>query len=144
MKTLLHFGLFGALLLAVTPAWSDNTAELGDYTIYYNVFGANVLDPTVAKAYGLHRGCNSGVLTVAVRNKEGNSTAANIKAEATTLIGQSNRIAMHEIRDGKALYYVGGFYLATSGDPMKFAFTVQPSDGTRSTTINLQQQFFGC
>jgi hypothetical protein len=136
--------LGGALLLATSPLWADNVEQFDGYTIHFNAFNADLLDQRVANAYQLRRGCGDGVLTVAVRKADGTAAAARVKATTMTLIGQRTTMDMHEVKDGRSIYYVGGFAIVTDADPLKFTVSIQPEGSPREHSFDFTRQLFRC
>lgn len=132
------------LLSVLSPARADNVQQFGAYTIYYNAFNAGMLDARVAKAYKLGHGCGHGALTVAVRTHDGGSVNAKVNAVVTNLIGQRSTIDMHEVRDGKVVYYVGGFGIANDGDPLKIMVRVHVPGMAGEKSFDVSQEFYRC
>jgi len=132
------------LLCALSPSWADNVKQQGGYTVYYNAFNADLLDPRVASAYQLGHTCGHGIVTIAVHGKGGVPVPAAVNVIKTNLIGQQQRLKMHEIRDGKAVYYVGDFFIDTSTQPLSFDLQVTPQGDNSSIPIRLQQEFYTC
>lgn len=133
-----------ALLLAAAPLRADNVEQFDGYIAHYNVFNADMLDQRVAQAYKLRRGCGDGVLTVALRSGSGAAVAAEIKVTLITLVGQRAGVAMQEVRDGRSIYYVGGFAITTDAEPLKFALTLRPEGSPREHSFEFSRQMFRC
>jgi len=133
-----------ALLLITAPLRADNIEQFDGYIAHYNVFNADMLDQRVAQAYKLRRGCGDGVLTVALRSGSGAAVAAEIKVTLITLVGQRSGVAMQEVRDGRSIYYVGGFAIATDAEPLKFALTLRPEGSPREHSFEFSRQMFRC
>lgn len=136
--------LMTALLLATAPVRADNAERFDGYTVHYNAFNANLLDQRVAEAYKLRKGCGDGVLTVALRRDDGTAAAAAVRVSAVTLVGQRSAIAMREVRDGRSIYYVGGFAITTAAEPLKFVVTLRAEDGTRDHGFEFTRQLYRC
>ena len=63
-----------------------------------------------ARQYGITRSATRALLNVSVRRGEPGADVAvpaKVLAVATNLAGQRNGVAMREVRDGDALYYLG-------------------------------------
>ncbi len=136
--------LMTALLLATAPVRADNAEYFDAYTVHYNPFNANLLDQRVAEAYKLRKGCGDGVLTVALRRDDGTAAAAAVRVSAVTLVGQRSAIKMQEVRDGRSIYYVGGFAITTDAEPLKFVVTLRTEGGTRDHGFEFTRQMFRC
>ena len=136
--------LAAALLLATTPAGADNAERFNGYTVHYNAFNANMLDKRVAQAYRLRSGCSDGALTIALRKDDGSAAAADVRASVVTLVGQRTSVAMQEVKDGKSIYYVGGFAITTDAEPLRFAVTLRPAGDTSERSFEFTRQMFRC
>ncbi|MEW6647280.1 MAG: DUF4426 domain-containing protein [Pseudomonadota bacterium] len=137
--------LLGATLLwAAVPALADNAERFNGYTVHYNAFNANMLDARVAQTYQLRRGCNDGVLTVALRRDDGSAVAANVQVSAVTLVGQHSTIAMQEVRDGRSIYYVGGFAIPAAAEPLKFVVRLRAEGAAGEQRFEFSRQMFRC
>lgn len=137
--------LLGATLLwAAAPALADNAERFNGYTVHYNAFNANMLDPRVAQTHQLRRGCNDGVLTVALRKDDGSAVAASVQVRTVTLVGQHSTIAMREVKEGGSIYYVGGFAIPVEAEPLKFVVTVRPEGAAGEKRFEFTRQMFRC
>ncbi len=137
--------LCAVLAFAMPTARADNVLHFNGYTVYYSAFNSTLLQAKVARAYHLGPGCDRGVLTVAVHDKSGTPVAATVKATTVNLIGQTHRITMHLVHDGKAIYYVGGFHIGNTGDdPVKIDISVKPQGATGGNNFEIQQRFYQC
>lgn len=144
MYKLIRLLLGGALLAVAAASGAENVERFDGYTVHYNVFNADMLDSRVAQAYRLRRGCGDGVLTVAVRGEGGVALAADIKVNMITLVGQHASIAMQEVRDGRSIYYVGGFAITTDAEPLKFALKLRPEGAQVERRFEFTRQLFRC
>jgi len=80
---------FRALAVSVLPpAWAGNAKQQDGYTVYYSAVNADLLDPRVARAYGLGHRCGRGLLTVSLHNRGGDPVPAEVRVTRHNLIGQ--------------------------------------------------------
>jgi hypothetical protein len=147
MKTItgLVLTLAATLLLGTTTAMAQNENEVSfaNYTVHYNAFPSEFLEPKISKAVGLKRSASRGVITLAVKKRDGNtsrSVKADIKGTATNLIGQIRRLDMIEVRDGDVVYYVGDFAIARD-ERLTFKLSVHPDGDTRREEFTFTHQF---
>jgi hypothetical protein len=99
-----------ALLFALSLPAGANSMRVGDLYVYYNALPSTQLTPEIARQYGVTRSANRALLNVSVRRGEPGADVAvpaTVRAVATNLAGQRNTVAMREVRDGEALYYLG-------------------------------------
>lgn len=136
---------FLTLALASLPLRAELSVSFGDYVIHYNAFTSDTLQPAIARAYGITRSKNRGVLTVVVLKKvletTGKPIHAQIKATAVNLTGQLKNIELREIREGNALYYLGEFPVA-NGEVLDFTLKVIPEGEKEAFTITFRKRFF--
>jgi hypothetical protein len=143
-KTLLAF-LFGVLLTLSGTASAENSQDFGDYVVHFNALNTNYLPPSVTREYGLKRSKNRGMLNVAVLRKvmgtTGQPVAADISANATNLTGQKRDIALREIHEGNAIYYIGDFPISHE-ETLRFTLHVKPKDNSDAHEVKFSHQFF--
>lgn len=132
----------GALLAG--PAAAEISKKFGDYEVHYNVLTTADLAPEVAKTYGLQRSRNRGMLTVAVLRKNAvgvaQPVAAAVEAKALSLTAQLTPIALREIKEQAAVYYIGEFPLA--GDVLRFTVRVQPEGAAGAFQFDFERRFY--
>jgi hypothetical protein len=131
------------LLLFPLSLWasSNNSVTVDDYTVYFNAYNSSLLQPDVAKAYGLVRSKNRGVLSIVVRHKNGEHSKADVTATVRNLNNQMRKLNMHEAKDGEALYYISDFHF-TDKEKLSFEVDVTPRGSKEPIQLNFQQQFF--
>jgi len=118
----------------------------GDYTIHYNAFNSDVLQPNMAEAYGIVRSKNRGMLTISIIKKEkgsptGKAVRAAVTASASNLTGQFRTFDVREIKDGNSIYYMSEFHVAHE-EMLDFVLQVLPEGETKVLTVRFRQQFF--
>lgn len=143
---MIRSAMLAAVVLALntTAAQALQAVEFGEYIIHYNAFTADMLDPPVAKAHGIQRSQNRGVLTVAIQRKPGHVPAdvpAQVKAQARTQNQQLRPMEVREIRDGQAIYYLADFPVRNE-EVLDFEVNVQPQQASEPYTLRFRQQFF--
>jgi hypothetical protein len=146
MKTItgLVLTLTTAFLIGNTAlAQNDNEISFANYTVHYNAFPSEFLEPQISKAVGLRRSASRGVITLAVKKRDGSvskSVKADINGTATNLIGQIRRLRMIEVRDGDVVYYVGNFVM-TRDERLTFRLSVRPEGDSRWKEFSFSHQF---
>jgi hypothetical protein len=143
-------GLFPVLILVASFTHSrDSNAEtsqvFGDYTIHYNAFNSDVLQPSMAEAYGIVRSKNRGMLTITVIKKDsiptGTPVRAKVTASASNLTGQFREFKIREINEKDSIYYMSVFHVAHE-EMLDFVLQVLPEGGTQAYTVKFRQQFY--
>lgn len=135
---------FTAMTMAVNVS-AENAQKFGDYTVHYNAFNSDVLQPSMAEAYGIVRSKNRGMLTVTIIKKESGSTGkpvrAAVTASASNLTGQFRQFNIREIDEESSIYYMSVFHVAHE-EMLDFVLQILPEGETQSHTVKFRQQFF--
>lgn len=143
-KTLLPF-LFAVLVTLPGVSSAENSQDFGDYVVHFNALNTNYLPPAVTREYGLKRSKNRGMINVAVLRKvmgtAGKPVEAKIDASATNLTGQKRDIALREVREGNAIYYIGDFPISHE-ETLRFTLHVKPDDNVEAHEVKFSHQFF--
>lgn len=143
MRAVACLTLLAAALLAA-PASAEISRKFGDYEVHYNVLATADLAPEVAKTYGLQRSRNRGMLTVAVLKKNAlgvtQPVPAKVEAKALSLTAQLTPIAMREIREQAAIYYIGDFPLAA--EVLRFTVRVTPEGAAGPYQFDFERRFY--
>jgi len=137
--------LFSVLISVAGWAQAENSQDFGDYVVHFNALSTNHLPPSVTKQYNIKRSKNRGMINIAVLQKmlgtTGKPLAAQVTATATNLTGQQRDIALREIREGTAIYYIGDFPI-TNEETLRFKVNVKPEGESETQEVNFKQQFF--
>lgn len=130
------FTAFPAISLA------ESSKSVGNYIIHYNAISTESLPPAVARAYGITRSKNKGLLNISVLKKGAGfeGVEADIKVSATNLTGQLREIELRKIVEQKAIYYISVFSVANR-ETLDFSIQVKTADDNTGN-IKLRQQFF--
>jgi hypothetical protein len=134
-----------SLIGVITPAAAEQSDSFGDYTVHYNAFTTDILDPTIARTYGIVRSSNRALLNIAVLRKvlgtTGQPVKAKIKVTAVNLNQQVRELALRELSDAGATYYIAEIPVSNQ-ETLTFTITVTPEGETQAHTTTYQQQFF--
>ncbi|MCB1696984.1 MAG: DUF4426 domain-containing protein [Pseudomonadales bacterium] len=138
------------LLLIVATFGSNSTRaqqseRFGPYELHYSVVNTTFLAPEVAATYGIVRGEQRAILTLAVREHlaDGGNQARTMQLQGRTwdLIQKSEALDFLEIREGQSVYYVAEFKFINE-DWRFFEVDFRP-DGARETyTFKLKHQLY--
>jgi len=71
----------------------------------------------------------------------GTAVTAQIEATSRNLQGQIREIAMREVREGQAIYYLGEFPVE-HGETLRFDLKVRPQGSASSYAVELSQDFY--
>jgi hypothetical protein len=124
---------------------TESSKDFGDYVVYVNALNTDQLTPEVARQYGIVRSKSRAMLTVSVHKKEAAGAAkgvrAGVSASAVSLGGQLKPIALREVADGDAVYYVGQLVISDE-ETLLYDIEVRLADRTEPLSLRYQKQFF--
>jgi len=117
----------------------------GNYTVHYNAFNSDVLQPSMAEAYGIVRSKNRGMLSISIIKKgsepTGTAVRAQVTASASNLTGQFRKFKIREIDEKDSVYYMSAFHVAHE-EMLDFVLHILPEGETQAYTVKFRQQFY--
>ncbi len=135
----LSFIMFSAALVA------ENSTSIPGYTIHHNALLTSDLQPDIAKSYNIRRSKNRAMLNVSILKnvvgETGEPVTAQISVTGKNTRGQIRNIAMREIKETGAVYYIGDF-LVENHETVDFTIKVTPDGESNAHTTSIKQQFF--
>jgi hypothetical protein len=135
--------LFGFMHLEEVNAATSQV--FGNYTVHYNAFNSNVLQPSMAEAYGIVRSKNRGMLSITIIKKssesQGKPVRAKVTASASNLTGQFRKFKIREIDEKDSIYYMSAFHVAHE-EMLNFVLQVLPEGEPQAYTVKFRQQFY--
>ncbi len=142
MKTIIKSIICALLLGLHSLASAESSQVVGDYVVHFNALSTESLPPAVARAYGITRSKNKGLLNISVLRKGGNfeGVEAEIEVSATNLTGQLREINLRKIQEQNAIYYISEFSVADQ-ETLDFSIKVTTADN-KTGNMKLRQQFF--
>lgn len=136
-------GIFSMIHAGIVSA--ETSQSFGEFTVHYNAFNSDVLQPSMAEAYGIVRSKNRGMLTVTIIKKEpgsmGKPIRAAVTASASNLTGQFRKFDIREIDEGTSIYYMSVFHVAHE-EMLDFVLQILPEGESQSHTVKFRQQFY--
>lgn len=142
MKSFIQLAGLTLFILFQSTVHAENSSMVGDYIVHYNALATESLPPSVARAYGITRSKNRGLLNISVLQKGGNfqGVEAKIEVKATNLTGQLRNIDVRKIKEQKAVYYISEFSVADQ-ETLDFSISVTTPDN-KTANLKFRQQFF--
>ncbi|HEC19220.1 MAG TPA: DUF4426 domain-containing protein [Gammaproteobacteria bacterium] len=116
----------------------------GDYTVHYNAFNTDTLQPEMAAAYNIVRSKNRGMITISVLKKTDAGEVpvrAKINVTASNLTGQFRTFKVREVDEGNSIYYLGEFHVAHE-EMLNFTLQILPEGSTQPFTVTFRQKFY--
>ena len=137
--------------LAVTTKQDDplpateSQKDFGDYVVYFNAINTDQLTSEIAKQYGIVRSKSQAMLNVSIHKKiPGGGTEAvtgAVTASAVNLNAQLKSMTLREIREDKAIYYIGELPI-TDGEVLIYTIDVTPGNDPSRFTLRFKKQFY--
>jgi hypothetical protein len=116
----------------------ERQETFGDTTVHYNTFNSTYLTPDIAKAAGLTRSKNQGVINVSVI-KDGKPLTADVNGSVKDLTSQSVPLNFKQITEQGAIYYIAQYPV----DQQEIrTFEIKVQNGDKINTINFNQELF--
>lgn len=132
------------LLLASNLATAEQKKTFANYDVHYIAFNSTVVPPEVAKAYGITRGNNRGVVNISIRrqNSDGSDSPqrAIIKGSSTDLIHRVE-LEFQEVIEQGAIYYLAEFRYDDK-DMRHFDIRVQPNANIAPYRLKFSQTLY--
>lgn len=144
MRSIRSCILLLTLALLSPLAAKAQSVSSGDITVHYSAIPTTTLAPAVAKQYGITRSASRALVNIAIRKgKPGADKAlpSKVSAWVTNLNGQRQVLALREVREGEALYYLGE--TRTNGhETLTFELEVLPPGASEPIRATFRQEFF--
>jgi Domain of unknown function (DUF4426) len=134
--------VLAALLLTSTSIHAEQKVVFEDVEIHYIVLPTTSLAPEIAEQYQLERAPRRGFVNVSILAALPPFEALSgvVEVEVRNLLGQSNHLAMREINEPPARYYLGTFDYSDE-ETMRLTIRVTLPDG-RSHLIEHSQKMY--
>lgn len=134
------------LLAASFPLYAEDSTHAEGYNIHHSTLTTDTLAPDIAKAYGITRSPNRGMVNISLIKEKpgttGTATPAKVEVSLKRLMGQQEEVEMREIREGNAIYYIGVFGVV-NGEKVAFDIKVTPEGATEAFKATTSGEFFG-
>ena len=131
--------------LAAPTVWAEQSKTFGDYVVHYNAFNTDMLQPAIARQYGIKRSKNRIMFNITVLKKVAGTTGQPVQAKvighASNLNEQLRSLKPRKVVEGKAIYYIGDLPV-TDKETLKFDFQITPNGKQQPYHLSFRQQFF--
>lgn len=118
------------------------SADIGAHIIHFSSQSTDQLPPEVARAYDILRSKNRAMLNVSVIRKADNSpVAATVNVKTVNLTGQLKNVAMRQINEQEAIYYIGETAVANR-ETLIFDISVMPEGEEQASEVRFKRQFY--
>ena len=103
-----------------------------------------LLQPNIAKEYGIVRSKNRALLTLSIIKKvektPGVSVEGNVSATANNLTAQIKNLTLKQVREGEAIYYIGDIAVAND-EVLVFNIEATPVNETDPFKVRFSRRF---
>lgn len=144
-KYLLNLLAVSVFFTVCNQAVAGEPQVFGDYTVHYNAFNTDTLQPAMAEAYNIVRSKNRGMMTVSVMKKDTQAidkpVRANVTASASNLTGQFRKFKVREVDEGSSIYYLSEFHVAHE-EMLNFVLQILPEGSVKPITVEFRQKFY--
>jgi len=144
MTALTRFSLLLLALLGASGATLAQQSEMfGPYELHYSVVNTTFLAPDIAATYGITRGKNRAILTLAVREHlaDHSETRPMLLQGRTWDLIQNQDLDFLEIREGPAVYYIADFRFINE-EWRFFELTFRPEGADQTYTFQFKHQLY--
>jgi len=132
-----------ALLAGHGSARAQQSEMFGPYELHYSVVNTTFLEPQVAATYGIVRGDNRAILTLAVTEQgaaPGETRNMLLQGRTWDLI-QNQELDFLEVREGKAVYYIADFKFINE-EWRFFEVDFRPEDADKTYRFKFKHQLY--
>lgn len=124
---------------------APTSQDFGDYVVHFNAITSDLLSPEDAAKYNISRSRSKALLNVVMLKKSGvpghTPVSGDVAVQTNNLTGQTKNIALQEIIEGDAIYFIG-VVPVTHKETLNFRIAATPADSTNELEVKFQQQFF--
>ncbi len=120
----------------------ESMKDIGDHTVHFSAQSTDQLPPEIARAYNIVRSKNRAMLTVSVlRESDNASVRADVSVKTVNLTGQLKNVAMRQIEEQDAVYYIGETPVANR-ETLIFDITVTPEGASGPSEVRFKREFY--
>ncbi|KGK00655.1 DUF4426 domain-containing protein [Thalassotalea sp. ND16A] len=142
-KLLIKSMLLIILLLGVSKmVAAENMKKFADLEVHYIGLSTSILQPDIAKNYGIERSRYRGFVNISVldSSKDGKpAVSVGISGTATNLLGQPIPLDFMEVKEGSAIYYIA--QVKYPNDEF-FRFNILINNNGKEHTLKFEQKFY--
>ena len=122
---------------------NPNMTEIGTWQIHHIAFPSTFIQPETAKAIGLDRRGNYGLLNISILDLANNKAPLKLKVTgyAQNLIGHRKELEFKEVDEGIAVYYLAQVRHSNE-EIFRFYITVKDPKTGRSEEFRFQQKMW--
>ncbi|MBT8140510.1 MAG: DUF4426 domain-containing protein [Gammaproteobacteria bacterium] len=136
--------VFALLIPVCVIAQPDVSHRQGDYEVYYSAFNTSFLKADVARAVGVVRAADRGLLNISVLQHSdtgSNNVPARVTGESYDLLHRKT-LAFKEIAGPGARYYISPFKISNDNEMIVFDIVVKPENSNKEISFQFKRRLF--
>ncbi|QBY05056.1 DUF4426 domain-containing protein [Thalassotalea sp. HSM 43] len=121
---------------------AEQMKKLGDLEVHYIGLSTSILQPEIAKSYGIERSRYKGFVNISVLDGSADgkpAKAVGISGKAINLVGQSMNLEFQQIKEGDAIYYIA---IVDYPNDETYKFDILINDNGQQHTLKFTQKFY--
>ncbi len=124
----------------------DISIRKGNYEVFFSTFNTSFLSPETAKAVGVVRAKDLGMLNISIREHFADGQTQSLKAKdirgaAFDLI-HKNSLVFNEVIEPGAVYYLAKFKISNDDEIIVIKVTVVPVGSEQEIDIEFNRRFY--
>ncbi len=130
--------------LAITQvAADDGVTEFNGFKVFHNVINTSMLQPAVAKQYGIQRAPNRAYVNISLRTSDdsllGEPLKAKVTGEVKNALGQVRYLEFEQISEKDAIYYIAVLRFRDK-ERLQFNISVAPYSDFITRKVSFSRQ----
>ncbi|WP_419569979.1 DUF4426 domain-containing protein [Rheinheimera sp.] len=139
MKTYLLALLFAVSLFSGTSQ-AEQKQALGPWDVHYIAFDSTLLDPAIAKNYGIERSSFNALLNISVlRSNDQQAQQVELSGKVRDLMGKTTELSFKQVAEGDAIYYLAQLPVRNE---QHLTFLIDIRQGTTLQQLQFSQTFY--
>lgn len=136
-----------ALAAFVLPAQAEQKTGFDDYIVRHSAIPSTFISEDIAREHDLVRSRSTGLLNVAVLEKDSGdddpvpAVSAHLEGQMTNSVQQQKSLSFKRVREGDAVYYLAQFQYR-DGEMLIFDLEVSPYDSEKTLPLRFSRELF--
>ncbi len=135
--------IFSLFLMVFSPlSYAENMKKFGDLEVHYIGLSTSILQPEIAKAYGLERSRYRGFVNISIldTSQPGKpAITAGLSGTATNLVGQQMGLEFQQVKEGSAIYYLASVKYPNDET---YTFNITINNNGQEYLLTFKQKFY--
>lgn len=123
----------------------DGVTEFNGLRVYHNVINTSMLQPAIAKEYGIQRAPNRAYVNISVRSIDDTLLGQPLKAKVTgqvkNALGQVRYLEFEKVEEKDAIYYIAVLRFRDK-ERLQFNIDVAPYSDFMTRKVSFSRQLY--